>query len=99
MTRELAHYSPGLMLFLELGRIAPAQGIRHINLGKGPETYKEQICSGAIELAEGSVDLRAVAGLLRRQWRRAYDWVRASPLRRPLRGPARLVRRLLESRT
>ncbi len=96
---ELAHYSPGLMLFLELARIAPARGIRHIDLGKGPETYKEQICSGAIELAEGSVDLRAVAGLLRRQWRRAYDWVRASPLRRPLRGPARLVRRLLESRT
>ncbi len=96
---ELAHYSSGLMLFLELGRIAETQGIRQINLGKGPETYKEQIRSGAVELAEGSVDLRPVAGLLRRQWRRAYDWVRSSPLRRPLRAPGRLVRRLIESRT
>ena len=95
----LSQYSPGLMLFLELGRLAESHGIRHINLGKGPETYKEQICSGAVQLAEGSVDLRPVAGLLRRQWRRAYELVRESPLRRPLRGPVRLVRRLLESRT
>jgi CelD/BcsL family acetyltransferase involved in cellulose biosynthesis len=96
---ELAHYSPGLMLFLELARIAESHGIRHINLGKGPEAYKEHLCSGAIELAEGSVDLRPLAGLLRRQWQRAYEAVRASPLRRPLRAPVRLVRRLLESRT
>ena len=86
---DLAALSPGLILWLELARLCPELGIRRIDMGKGPEEYKRHLMSGAIDVAEGSVDLRPVTRLVRRQWRRAYDWARRSPLRRPLLVPGR----------
>jgi hypothetical protein len=74
-------------------------GIQRVDLGKGPEQYKLRLMSGAIDMAEGSVDFRPVAGMVRRNWRRAYEWARRSPLRRPLLGPGRVLRRMVESRS
>jgi len=80
---SLAKYSPGSILLLETARSGQALGIGRVDLGKGPEQYKQQFMSGAIELAEGSVDLRSVTAALRRGWRCTRELVRASPFRRP----------------
>ena len=96
---DLASFSPGIILFLEMAKTCPELGIRRIDLGKGPERYKRQIASDAIELAEGSVDPRPITGTVRRNCHRAYQWVRHSALRRPLLGPGRFVRRMIESRS
>ena len=57
---DFAPLSPGLILWLELARLCPELGIRRIDMGKGPEEYKRHLMSGAIDVAEGSVDLRPV---------------------------------------
>ncbi|MEN6452306.1 MAG: GNAT family N-acetyltransferase [Thermoguttaceae bacterium] len=95
----LATHSPGLLLWLELARRCPEAGIRRIDMGKGPEPYKRHMMSGAIDVAEGAVDLRPVRRLVRRQWRRAYDWARHSPLRQPLLVPGRMIRNMIQSRS
>lgn len=94
-----APFSPGLILLLELAKACPGMGVTRLDLGKGPEEYKTQFASGQIPLAEGSVDTRRVAAALRRNWHRSVEWVRNSPLRRPLLGPGRMIRRLIESKT
>jgi len=91
--------SPGLVLWLEAAQAYPALGIRRIDLGKGREEYKTHLMSGAIDVAEGSVDCRPVTRLVRRNWRRAYEWARRSPLRRPLLVPGRILRNMVESRS
>ncbi|MBI3466082.1 MAG: GNAT family N-acetyltransferase [Planctomycetes bacterium] len=80
---SLSKYSPGLILLLEFAKSAQSLGIRRIDLGKGPEQYKTQFMSGATEIAEGSVDLRAMTAAIRRGWRCTRELVRASPLRAP----------------
>ena len=95
---NFAPLSPGLVLWLEVAKAYPALGIQRIDLGKGPEKYKSHMMSGAIDVAEGSVDRRPMTGLVRRNWRRAYELARSSPLRRPLLGPGRILRNMVESR-
>jgi CelD/BcsL family acetyltransferase involved in cellulose biosynthesis len=96
---NFASLSPGLILWLKLAEALPDVGVRRVDLGKGPETYKTHLMSGAIEVAEGAVDLRPLAAALRRNWRRAYDWARTSPLRRPLLAPGRMLRTMIEARS
>jgi CelD/BcsL family acetyltransferase involved in cellulose biosynthesis len=96
---DFAPLSPGLIFWLELAKACPTIGIRRIDLGKGPEEYKTHLMSAAVDVAEGSMDLRLVAGTVRRNWHRAYRWARQSPLRRPLLAPGRALRRLVESRS
>jgi CelD/BcsL family acetyltransferase involved in cellulose biosynthesis len=80
---SLAKWSPGSMLLLQTAQSAQESGIRRIDLGKGPERYKQQLMSGATEVAEGSVDLRPMTAAIQRSWRRTRELVRASPLRAP----------------
>jgi CelD/BcsL family acetyltransferase involved in cellulose biosynthesis len=89
-------FSPGLILWFELAKAAEHHGIRRIDLGKGPEEYKIHLMSGAIPVAEGSVDRRPMRRILRRSWRHAYEWLRNSSLKKPLIIPGRFVRRLME---
>ena len=96
---EFAKLSPGLIFWLELAKAWPAMGIRRVDLGKGPEEYKTHMMSGATDVAEGSVDLRPVTGMMRRQWHRAYRWAHQSPLRKPFLTPGRILRTMVESRS
>ena len=96
---EFAQLSPGLIFWPELAKAFPAIGIRRIDLGKGPEEYKTHLMSATVDVAEGSIDLRSVAGTVRRNWHRAYQWARRSPLRRPLLAPGRVLRSMVESRS
>jgi len=88
-TTELAKHSPGRILLHELAKASSALGIRRIDLGKGSAQYKDGAASGAIELAEGCVDLRRVAGPAGRVWRDFRDRVRAAPLPGVVRNAAR----------
>ncbi len=96
---DFAQLSPGIVFWMKLIQAYPQLGVRRIDLGKGPEEYKTRLMSAAIDVAEGAVDLRPIAGFLRRNCRHAYDWTRQSPLRRPLLKPGRIIRRLIESRS
>ncbi len=94
---QFAQYSPGLIFWIELAKAVQDWGVRRIDLGKGPEEYKTHIMSGAIPVAEGSVDARPRSHLLRRHWHRAYHWLRNTPLRQPLLVPGRFIRRMIEA--
>lgn len=96
--RALGASSPGQLSFLEIARAAAERGVRRVDLGKGDEPYKARLMSGAIAIAEGAVDLRPLAGPLLRGWHHAVEASRRSPLRGPLLGPVRWVRRLARAR-
>jgi CelD/BcsL family acetyltransferase involved in cellulose biosynthesis len=91
---DLRKYSPGSQLLVEIIKAANAMGIERIDLGKGPEPYKQSFMTGAMPLAEGSVDLRATTRTFRRLWHRTHYWVRESPLRGPATVPWRWLRRV-----
>lgn len=93
---SLAKTSPGSLCDLETMKLAAERGIHRIDFGKGRTESKESFKSGAIQVAVGSVDLRPLTRVVRRQWQRAYDWARTSPLRRPARVPARILYRVRE---
>jgi CelD/BcsL family acetyltransferase involved in cellulose biosynthesis len=91
---ELGKYSPGSQLLLALVRELGPRGVERIDLGKGPETYKQHFMTGARTLAEGSIDSRAMARAVRRTWHQAHHWVRDSRLRGPMMAPWRLIRQV-----
>lgn len=91
---ELSAHTPGNICLLELADAVAADGVRRIDLGKGPERYKQALASGSTPVAEGAVHLRAAAGALSRARHQAVEWVRHSPLRQVLRGPWRWLRRM-----
>ncbi len=93
---DFGKLSPGVIRDLELIKAAASQGIWRIDLGKGINLHKERFMSAAIQVAVGSVDLRPVMRMVQRQWHRAYQWARGTPLRRPARVPARILYRVHE---
>lgn len=50
---ELAPYSPGLLLHLQMAEAAAEAGIRTLDLGKGNAEYKDSLSSGDLYVAEG----------------------------------------------
>ncbi len=92
-------FSPGLLLWFGAAKAAENHGVTRIDMGKGPEEYKLHLMSDAVPLAEGVFDVRPAAATLRRQWRRTFDWLRSTPLRKPLLAPGRFLRRLIEKRS
>ena len=93
---RFAKYSPGLIHDLELIKAAAARGVQRVDYGKGMTGQKEYLMSAATQVAVGSMDLRLLAGPVRRQWHFLYQWARESPLRKPARVPARILYRVRE---
>ncbi len=93
---ELARYSPGRVLLVQLIKTAAASGIRTIDLGRGVAPYKARAMSSAVRVAEGSVDLRPLARRLRHGWANTKDWIRSSPIYGPTRVPARILYQVRE---
>jgi len=92
--KDLATLSPGNILFLELVKACAARGVRRVDLGKGPEAYKQRMTSVSEAVAEGAVHLNPVLGAL---WRLKHDAIaraRRSALRPLLRAPARWLRKI-----
>ena len=92
--RDLARYSPGVILLVEFAKRAQSLGIARIVLGKGDTEFKQWAMNGASEVAEGCVDCSPVMWSVRRGLRETRARLRASPLCRMLQGPARLARRI-----
>jgi CelD/BcsL family acetyltransferase involved in cellulose biosynthesis len=91
---DLAAYSPGLILWIELMQACAAAGVVRIDFGKGDQRFKTSFMSGAESVAEGSIDLRRWSGAFKRTWLHTRDWIRSTPLRAPARVPARMLRRI-----
>jgi CelD/BcsL family acetyltransferase involved in cellulose biosynthesis len=83
---------------VRLAQEAASLGIQRIDLGKGPERYKQSLMSGADLVAEGSLDLRRVRGLARKTVHNARQLVRSSPLQRPIQRVVRGIRGFLKYR-
>jgi CelD/BcsL family acetyltransferase involved in cellulose biosynthesis len=62
----LAKYSPGLSLHLKMAEAAAATGIRHLDLGKGDEEYKQSLKNAESTVAEGWLDRPSAVTFLRR---------------------------------
>lgn len=95
---EYARFSPGIILLMEMARVAAAGGVRRIDLGKGPERYKGEFMTGTTEIAEGSVDLRVAHRTARRAWHGTKRWILASPRRAALARPLEWSRRWRQRR-
>jgi CelD/BcsL family acetyltransferase involved in cellulose biosynthesis/SAM-dependent methyltransferase len=92
--RDLAVYSPGLVLLLALAERAAADGVLRLDLGKGPETYKRRFTAEGIPVAIGSVQ----DGLLAPAWSRVSGAAWSAVLSSPLYGRAHPLRRRLQFR-
>lgn len=78
--RELAAYSPGLILFLKLAEAWPQVGVTRFELGKGDERFKWNLATDSQEVLEGTVARRSLTLWLRSSWRSTRSWVNQSPL-------------------
>ncbi|MGO8747988.1 MAG: GNAT family N-acetyltransferase [Thermoguttaceae bacterium] len=90
----MATFSPGLILTLELSRVAAAEGIRRIDRGKGMERHKKCFMTGATMMAEGLVTCGPLAGALERTRQSFRRLAKVPLLGSPARWAARLSRPL-----
>ena len=90
--RKFLQFSPGMILMVELARVAETFGIQRIDLGRGSEQFKRTFMTGAIQVAEGSVECRPVSRAIRQNWRRTCEWMKTSPLRAQVELPLRATR-------
>ena len=70
---NLAKYSPGIVLLLEVARRAPNIGLTKIDLGRGSQPYKKAFANGETILCEGSVERSASLGGSLRVLRKSID--------------------------
>jgi CelD/BcsL family acetyltransferase involved in cellulose biosynthesis len=92
--RGFQEYSPGIMMWAMLADVGPDLGIRRIDLGKGPEYYKDRLKTGQLVVAEGAVDPWFFRRALSKGWSRTRRAILASPLGNPLRNAIRAYRAL-----
>ncbi|MFF7133790.1 GNAT family N-acetyltransferase [Streptomyces sp. NPDC008196] len=80
---RFARYSPGTLLYLKLAEAAADRGITHIDLGKGDESYKDDLKTTELTITEGYVDRHTPTAALCRarmaSGRTARAAVRANP--------------------
>lgn len=91
----LERYSPGMVLNHHLLREAAATGLHRVDFGCGAARYKASLGNGEVALAVGAVDLRPVVRHVTRWGARGTAWLSASPLGGWVRGPKRVVRRVV----
>ena len=92
-----AGHGPGHVCTLRTAEAAAADGVTRMELGKGPEDYKQSLASDSRPVGEGAVDLRAIAPLAR-TWRKtlrdAKESVASGPAAEPLRWTVRRAKRV-----
>ncbi|MGA4842912.1 GNAT family N-acetyltransferase [Streptomyces sp. G45] len=93
---DFAKYSPGLLLHLRMAEAAAADGIAHLDLGRGQKAYKDSLKTRDITVSEGWVALPHPVALGHRAHRAPVRALRNTVLARPeLFTPAdRLLKRL-----
>lgn len=89
---EFHKYSPGLILLLRMAERCAELGISRLDLGKGEDSYKESLASGAISLAVASYDRSSTRKFIRRSLLHAKQWVKQSRFKSALQKPKKLIR-------
>jgi CelD/BcsL family acetyltransferase involved in cellulose biosynthesis len=89
---DLARYSPGGLLLMMLAEHGASVGLRALDLGKGEDSYKASFRTGAVIVAEGSVETPSLHAALRHARARSREWLRHSPVLAPLRNGVRAAR-------
>jgi len=87
-------YSPGALLLVRVIEEAATLGIRRIELGKGAESYKAKLQSGATSLATGAISSSVWRHLFHKNSHAVQERIRLSPLA----GPAKSALYWMESR-
>lgn len=88
---KFGRYSVGLILLLRMAEFCGEQKISQLDLGRGQSRYKLGLMTGFHEVGHGSADTRPLGRMMRRSWQQTQQWLRNSPLRQPIRIPARMV--------
>jgi CelD/BcsL family acetyltransferase involved in cellulose biosynthesis len=94
--REMAVYSPGLVLLLKIAEHAPGIGVRTVDLGKGMSLYKKRLMNASVLLASGSVERRSVLALRRTAERKLRSLLANLALPEPVREVLSSLRGLRE---
>jgi CelD/BcsL family acetyltransferase involved in cellulose biosynthesis len=92
--RDFREYSPGIMMWAMLADVGPELGIRRIDLGTGPQYFKDRLKTGELFVAEGAVDPWFLRRAFCKGWWRTRRAILASPLANPLRKAIRTCRAL-----
>lgn len=92
--RDIASYSPGMILLFHLARALGESGVRRLDLGPGIERYKTLFGTGSLLLAAGTVDRYAMVEIIRSNLSRCRHGIRSVGLGKILPGPARFLHNL-----
>lgn len=76
-------YSPGLMNLMHMAEEVSTAGVRAIDLGKGPESFKLKLKSYDSFLAEGIVTVPSLSGAAHRACSVSTQWANHALLQRP----------------
>lgn len=91
---EFCKYSPGVLLFDDILRWAPANGYRELDLGPGDYRFKLSLGSSTRRVAHGYVGSPSAATLVRGGQYRLRRAVESLPLGRASQLPGKAMRRL-----
>jgi len=85
-------YSPGMVLLVEMIRMAADEGVAWIDLGRGVSLYKRRVMTGTITVGEGRAETPSIINRARRFREETERWARGSILEPVLRGPGRMLK-------
>ncbi len=89
---EFNRYSPGMVLLLEMIKLATASDAKWIDFGKGMEQYKRHFMTRSIPIATGFVERPSITSSGRRLARASESWARNSVLYPLIRLPGRIIK-------
>lgn len=89
---EFSQYRPGTILMKELARMSDEHGVRHIDLGKGDEQYKQSLMSGFYMVGEGYWARPNFSNWCRQSYQASRSWVKNSPIGPLARTAVRAIR-------
>jgi CelD/BcsL family acetyltransferase involved in cellulose biosynthesis len=92
---DLRQHSPGALLLARLILESGSRGLGRIDMGKGTESYKAELQTGAVMMASGAVCTTAWARWLRRGSHFLEERLRTSPIA----PPAKRLRHWLDQRS
>lgn len=75
---ELAKYSPGVLMLVELARAASDRGVKRIDLGSGEERYKLRAATGSMDVTTATVSTNAALRAATDTLDRLRGWSRGS---------------------
>jgi CelD/BcsL family acetyltransferase involved in cellulose biosynthesis len=92
--RDMAPYSPGGILLLQLARALAENGVRRLDLGAGIEEYKSRFGNGSLVVGTGAVDRSKALEIIRSNLSQFRQGIRRAGLGKMLPGAGLLLHNL-----